>query len=57
MWGLEMEVRLKLVLKIDTDEYPVPADENVIPELRDYIEDMLSDMGGISVSKITATQN
>ena len=52
-----MEVKLKLVLKIDTEEYPIPADENVIPELRDYIEDMLSDMGGISVSKITATQN
>ena len=56
MWGLEMEVRLKLVLKIDGEEYPVPADEYVIPELKDYIEDMFADIDGVSILKITATQ-
>jgi len=56
-WGLEMEVKLKLVLKIDAEEYPIPADEYVIPELKDYIEDMFADMDGVTVHKITATQN
>tara|TARA_Y100000310_G_C20151293_1_gene564851 strand:- start:208 stop:366 length:159 start_codon:yes stop_codon:yes gene_type:complete len=52
-----MEVKLKLVLKIDAEEYPIPADEYVIPELKDYIEDMFADIGGVTVHKITATQN
>ena len=56
MWGLEMEVRLKLVLKIDAEEYTVPADEYVIPELKDYIEDMFADIDGVTILKITATQ-
>ena len=51
-----MEVRLKLVLKIDSEEYPIPADEYVIPELKDYIEDMFADIDGVSILKITATQ-
>ena len=56
MWELEMEVKIKLVLMIDVEEYPVPADELVIPELKDYIEDMFTDMGGVTVHKIVATQ-
>jgi len=57
MWELEMEVKIKLVLMIDVEEYPVPADELVIPELKDYIEDMFTDMSGVTVHKIVATQN
>ena len=51
-----MEVKIKLVLMIDVEEYPIPADELVIPELKDYIEDMFTDMGGVTVHKIVATQ-
>ena len=56
MWGLGMEVKLKVTLRIDIEEYPVPADEFVIPELKDYIEDMFTDVDGVTVHKITATQ-
>jgi|TARA_R110002124_G_scaffold127551_1_gene287665 hypothetical protein len=51
-----MEVKLKVTLRIDIEEYPVPADEFVIPELKDYIEDMFTDVDGVTVHKITATQ-
>ena len=52
-----MEVKLKVTLRIDIEEYPIPADELVIPELKDYIEDMFTDVDGVTVYKITATQN
>tara|TARA_R110000824_G_scaffold120407_7_gene275787 strand:+ start:1914 stop:2072 length:159 start_codon:yes stop_codon:yes gene_type:complete len=51
-----MQIKLNLVLAIDMEEYPVPADEYVVPELKDYIEDMFTDMCGVSVLKIAATQ-
>ena len=52
-----MEVRLKLVLKIDAEEYPIPADEYVIPELKDYIEDMFADIDGVTILKIQPHKN
>ena len=56
-WELGMEVKLKVTLRIDIEEYPIPADELVIPELKDYIEDMFTDVDGVTVHRITATQN
>ena len=52
-----MEVKLKLALKIDLEEYPVPTDEDVVTELKEYIEDMFTDVDGVTVHKISATQD
>ena len=52
-----MEVKLKLTLKIDLGEYPVPTDEDVVTELKEYIEDMFTDVDGVTVDKISATQD
>ena len=51
-----MKVKVFITIEVDPEEYPVPADEYVIPELKDYIEDMFADIDGVTILKITATQ-
>jgi|TARA_R100001530_G_scaffold41510_1_gene31742 hypothetical protein len=51
-----IEVNIKLVLKIDEEEYPIPADGHVVPEITDYIDDMFFGLGGVTIHRLTAVQ-
>ena len=46
---MNIKVRLSVTLRIDPEEYPVPADCNVAEEIQDYIRDSLHDLEGVEI--------
>jgi hypothetical protein len=46
---MNIKVRLSVTLRIDPEEYPVPADGNVAEEIQDYIRDSLHDLEGVEI--------
>ena len=50
-----MRVKLYVTLDIDTEEYPVPADENVAQDIQDNIEEYFYELEGVNIRNIKAT--
>ena len=48
-----MRVRVNLVLEVDGEEYPIPADGMVQEEIEQNIEDCIYDIGGLKIKSIT----
>jgi len=47
-----MRVKMYLTLKIDPDEYIMPADENPSEELEDQFEDFIHELDGVELKHI-----
>ena len=45
-----------LTLDVDQDEYPVPADENVAEEIETTLNEMLYDIGGVTIKNLRTIQ-
>ena len=45
-------MRVKVYLTIDTDEYPVPADEDVGTEIEDGIREYFYDVDGAEIRHV-----
>ena len=51
-----IRVKIFLTVDVDTEEYPVPADENVAEELEESIQEYLYDVEGIKIRNIKTMQ-
>tara|TARA_Y100001938_G_C8082070_1_gene429762 strand:- start:422 stop:580 length:159 start_codon:yes stop_codon:yes gene_type:complete len=49
-----MRVKVYLTLDIDTEEYPVPADENVGQDIQDSLEEYFYDVEGVDIRNMKA---
>ena len=47
-----MIVKMFLTLKIDEDEYPVPADGRVEQELQEAVQEYIYDIDGVTIRTI-----
>tara|TARA_R100001510_G_C7587462_1_gene158272 strand:+ start:123 stop:281 length:159 start_codon:yes stop_codon:yes gene_type:complete len=47
-----MRVRINLLLEVDGEEYPIPADGMVEEEIEQNIEDCIYDIGGLKIKSI-----
>ena len=47
-----MIVKMFLTLKIDEDEYPVPADGRAEHELQDAVQEYIYDIDGVTIRTI-----
>jgi len=54
MWWLVMRVKMYITLDIDTEEYPIPADENVGQDIQDSLEEYFYDVEGVEIKNMKA---
>ena len=51
-----IKVKIYVSLEIDPEEYIVPSDGMVTDELEDAMQDLIPDIGGVSIKNIRITQ-
>ena len=51
-----IKVKIYVSLEIDPEEYIVPSDGMVTDEIEDAIQDLIHDIGGVSIKNIRITQ-
>jgi len=51
-----IKVKVFVSLEIDPEEYIVPSDGMVTDEFEDAIQDLIHDIGGVSIKNIRITQ-
>ena len=51
-----IRVKVMLTLDVDEDELPVPADENVAEEIETTLNEMLYDIGGVTIKNLRTIQ-
>lgn len=52
-----MKVKVYITLRVDEDEYPVPADGNVDTEIADALLEFMYDIDGIKVESLKVTSD
>lgn len=50
-----MRVKVYLTLKVDEDEYPIPADGNMDNEIAEALQEFLYDIDGITIDALKVT--
>ena len=55
---LKMTIRLKVMLTIhvDPEEYPIPSDDKIDEEMKDYISDLIHEIDGVTLKHIKILQ-
>jgi|TARA_R110002020_G_scaffold233842_1_gene445708 hypothetical protein len=48
-------VRIILTLKVDHEEYPIPADGNLGAEIEDYLKDIIHEVDGLKITNLRIT--
>jgi hypothetical protein len=51
-----MKVRMMITIEVDTEEYPMPLDENVAAELECTFTEMIYDINGLNIVGFKSTQ-
>ena len=51
-----IKVKIYVSLEIDPEEYIVPSDGMVTDEIEDSMQDLIHDIGGVSIKNIRITQ-
>jgi len=51
-----MKVRMMITVEVDTEEYPMPSDENVGIELERTFTEIIYDINGLSIVGLKTTQ-
>ena len=51
-----MKVRMMITIEVDTEEYPMPSDENVAAELERTFTEIIYDINGLSIVGFKTTQ-
>jgi len=53
-----MTIRLKvmLTLHVDPEEYPIPSDDKIDEEMKDYISDLIHEIDGVTLKHIKILQ-
>jgi len=51
-----MKVRMMITVEVNTEEYPMPTDENVAAELERTFTEMIYDISGLTIIGFKTTQ-
>jgi len=51
-----MKIRMMITVAVDTEEYPMPSDENVASELERTFTEIIYDINGLSIIGFKTTQ-
>jgi len=51
-----MKIRMMITIEVDTEEYPMPSDENVAAELERTFTEIIYDTNGLSITGLKTTQ-
>jgi len=46
------KTKIYITLEVDTEEYPVPADEQLVDDIQDQFESFVYDVDGFHLNKI-----
>ena len=46
------KAKVYITIDVDTEEYPIPADEQVEDEIQDQIESFIYDIDGLNLNQI-----
>tara|TARA_R100001377_G_C3194917_1_gene112313 strand:+ start:7561 stop:7722 length:162 start_codon:yes stop_codon:yes gene_type:complete len=47
-----MKLKVLMVLDVNMEEYPIPSDGDVMPEIEDALREYLHDVSGVAVSSL-----
>ena len=45
-----------LTLHVDSEEYPIPSDDKIDEEMKDYISDLIHEIDGVTLKHIKILQ-
>ena len=51
-----VKIRIMLILELDPEEYPLPADGNIAEEFQDTMQELIHDVYGVKIKKIRTIQ-
>ena len=50
-----VKIRIMLILELDPEEYPLPADGNIAEEFQDTMQELIHDVEGVKIKKLGIT--
>ena len=51
MW-LKMRIKIMLTMDVDTEVYPIPSDDRIDEEIKDYLTDLIHEVDGFQLKGI-----
>jgi len=51
-----MKIRMMITIEVDTEEYPMPSDDNVAAELESTFTEIIYDINGLNILGFKTTQ-